>query len=330
MFKRLLGLTLLCHVLTLSAEVSITGFQKSLSAIDWQAVERGDIVYQEMPPMETEPAAIAVMFATKVNGALDDVLQQLQQPEKGVITIPINTDSAASIRQSLQRFVISADDQINLKWFKNPQADGTFNVNQQELALLQQAAQQLRKDPTHLEPLNAALREFFAQRLEAYRRGGLKGILPYDIEDKQVSAGDYLAGSLQPMTFIREQETDFYQSFLDYPKGNSEAYEQQFFLVIEDDDGQSITSLRHWMVASRDNAVLIAERKFYISHSLDAMHTLIYLEQASDNSSYVLLGNTTFTQMVTGMGSFIAHKVGRAKIKKSIEPMLQHLQAAFR
>jgi hypothetical protein len=100
--------------------------------------------------------------------------------------------------------------------------------------------------------------------------------------------------------------------------------------MVENDNGQQVVSLRHWMTDIRQNSALIAERKFYISHSLDAMNTLIYVEQAKQRGSYLLLANTTFTQKVTGIGSFIAHKVGRAKVSESILPMLQYWQASVK
>lgn len=90
-----------------------------------------------------------------------------------------------------------------------------------------------------------------------------------------------------------------------------------------------ITSLKHWMIDDQPQRTLIGERKFYISHSLEAMHTLILvLEQ--NHAAYVFLLNQTFTEKVTGIGSFIAHKVGRKKVKENIIPMLEHLQQEMR
>ncbi|MYM62494.1 hypothetical protein [Pseudomaricurvus sp. HS19] len=313
----------------------MASLRSNLPNLDWSEVQQGEITYLEMPPLETEPAAIAVLFAAQVNGGLGAVLQQLQQPLPDTFTLPIDVSSPETIRRSLQPFTVAAGDDINMRWFRNPSADGTYNVNTAELGLLQQAAAELRAEPKDLEPLNDAIREFFARRVEAYVKQGLAGIESYDIDGKQVAAGDYLAGSLQPLQVVSKLEPGFYQAFLEYPQleaGSTDKspYQHHFFLVVENDNGQRITSLRHWMLEQRDNSALIAERKFYISHSLDAMHTLIYIEQAADDRSYVVLSNTTFTQKVTGMGQFIAHKVGRAKIETTIRPMLVSLQNAFR
>ncbi len=324
---------MLCGAPLVRAELKLQSFRDNLRELDWPAVEKGAITWQEMPTLETEPAAIAVVFTARINAGLDAVLQQLQQPTEGTISIPLDVSSPAAIGQSLAKFNVASGDEINMRWFRNPSADGTYNVSRKELDLLQQAAQRLRSDPENLEPLNEAVRAFFAGRVEAYLSGGLGGITPYDIDGKQVAAGDYLAGSLQPLQMVRQHEPEFYRAFLEYPKGTGGAgeprYLHRFFLVVENDGGQRIASLRHWMLEQRDHSALIAERKFYISHSLDAMHTLMYIEQAAEDSSYLVLSNTTFTQKVTGMGSFIAHKIGRAKIETTIRPMLVAVQNAF-
>ena len=59
------------------------------------------------------------------------------------------------------------------------------------------------------------------------------------------------------------------------------------------------------------------------------MHTLILVVEQAD-STYVFFVNLTFTQKVAGFGSFIAHKVGRGKVKQNILPLLEALQAEFR
>lgn len=310
------------------AGVSIESFRQSLVDFDWNSLERGDIVRLDMPALEVEPSAIAVVLGAKLQAPADQVLEVMQKKMPDTIAIEIDTSTEASIRRSLERFAVSPTDTINLRWFQNPVADGSYNVNREELAILQRAAPKLQQDPNDLSALNSALREFFYKRLQAYRQSGLAGILPYDIDGSEISAGDYLASSLQPIKLIQKQEPAFYQAFLNYPKKGADAFQHRFFLMIEKDGAQQIVSLKHWMLDLRGQSALIAERKFYISHSLDAMHTLIYLEQQG-KQSYLLLGNTTFTEKVTGIGSFIAHKVGRAKITESVKPMLIKLQQTF-
>lgn len=307
------------------AVISMDAFRKSLPDLDWDALENGQIVRLDLPALEIEPSAIAVVLGAKLSAPAQQVLVAMQDSQPGTISIEIDTSSEAAIRQSLERFAVSPADTINLSWFQNPVADGSYNVNRQELKILQQAAVALRDEPGNLSVLNAVLREFFFERLQSYRQAGLEGILPYDIGGKQISAGDYLANSLQPISLIQQQEPEFYQAFLNYPRQGNDKFEHRFFLVIEKEGAQQIVSLKHWMLIIRERSALIAERKFYISHSLDAMHTLIYLEQQEDHS-VMLLGNITFTEKVTGIGSFIAHKVGRAKISGSVTPMLSGLQ----
>ena len=85
----------------LHAALSLESFQKDLPELDWQSAQQGTIVHQDMPPMETEPAAIAVLFAALINGELNSVLKQLRQPINGSIAIPIDTSSDSEARAGI-------------------------------------------------------------------------------------------------------------------------------------------------------------------------------------------------------------------------------------
>jgi len=128
---------------------------------------------------------------------------------------------------------------------------------------------------------------------------------------------------------LKKEESEFYDAFLNYPANHQvKPYLQEFYLVTELEGSKPITSLKHWMINTQPEYTLIAERNFYISHSLDVMHTLILL-MASGDSTYLFMVNTSFTQIVTGIGSFIAHKVGRSKVKGSIVPILESVAKNF-
>lgn len=312
-------------------DFSLSTIKANAPEMDWQRINAGEVVSHGLPDDEVNKAALAVIVAVKLPASIEDVLNQLREAMPGK-NFPVDIRSQESIANSLQAFSVTADGNIDVSWFRKPKADGTFNVSKAELETLRQAA--LRVDNTaeqtteNLEPMSEAVRAILIGRIEEYRRGGLDNISPYDVEGNEIYPGDYLADSLHPLKMLQAEEPELYNAFLHYPNKAKEQYEQEFYVVTEMDEGRPVTSLKHWMVDQQENFTLIAERKFYISHSLDAMHTLI-LAVAEDEYTYLFMVNLSFTQKVAGMGSFIAHKIGRSKVKENIVPLFTSLQQKF-
>ena len=260
-------------------------------------------------------------------------VSSLHQVQPETDSLLLDVTSAESVRESLDGFTLRRGKHTDFSWFYRPEADGTFNATHKELAALKRVALESRNSGAAEQQIVAAIevvvRDLLAARVNEYRAGGLAATRPYDVDGKQIHPGDYLANSLRPMKLLREEEGQFYRAFTGYPKVQN-SYEHQFFVTTETepDSKRPLTSLKHWMVKREDGFTLIGERKFYISHSLDAMHTLILLLE-QDEQCYVFLVNQSFTQKVTGMGSFIAHKVGRYKLKQNILPLFRALKASF-
>lgn len=315
------------------AAIDLQLLQKRNPDFDWRALAKSEVVWQELPDAEIDDAALVGMVAVRLAADMDSVLEKLQQPQAGTDSLLLDVRSDESVRESLNGFTLRRGEQTDLSWFYRPVADGTFNATRKELAVLQRVALESKNSgaaqPQIVASIEVAVRDLLAARVNEYRAGGLAAIRPYDVDGKQIHPGDYLAGSLRPMKMLQEEEQQFYRAFVDYPNVEN-SYEHQFFVTTETESSSKrpLTSLKHWMVKREDGFTLIAERKFYISHSLDAMHTLILLLE-QDGQCYVFLVNQSFTQKVTGIASFIAHKIGRRKVKQNILPLFQALKASF-
>jgi hypothetical protein len=316
----------------IQADISLQLLKDVNSDLDWDALERGEVVSSDLADQEDVDAELVEVVAVKLNAPKEKVLEQLKLAGPEVKTIFIDTASAESIAQSLQNFQIDDRGDVHIDWFTAPKADGTFNASSEELALLQQVAGKIANvespGPEDKARFTEVVRQILLGRIDEYRSSGLAGITPYDVDGEEIKAGDYLSDSMRTMDLLEEQEPDFYKGFLEYPKATAGDYMHDFHVVQELSEGRPITSLRHWMVKESDDFTLIAERKFYISHSLDAMHTLILAFQPED-ATYLFMVNSTFTQKVTGFGSFVAHKVGRSKVRENILPLFEELKAHF-
>lgn len=313
------------------AAITLADLQQQIPQMNWQALEKGEIIWQPLPRAELDDSALVTITAVKLAVDKDSAVKQLYRYNNEILTLPIDATSQTSARKSLEKFQIAARAEINLDWFSQPKDDGSYNVSREEFTALKDNASTLNPhNPRQArQQIEHIIQQLLSQRVMAYREQGITGIAPYIVQGKTIHPSDYLANSLAALSLLEEKEPSFYQAFSHYPKNAQAEFIHQFYLGMEMDGRRPITYLKHWMIDDQPQRTLIAERKFYISHSLEAMHTLI-LVMEHNNSSYVFLLNQTFTEKVTGIGSFIAHKVGRKKVKENIMPMFEHLQQEMR
>jgi len=328
-----------CLVICLSLEASYTFAEVSLpmlksqsKGLDWEAIERGEVVAHSLPKREVNDAALSVIVGVKVRASIDDVLSYMKDATPSLLNIRIDVSSDEAITESVSNYEIAAEADVDIAWLKNPKADGTINATKADLEILKAAALTVSNSTSggdDISPITNAVRLVLENRLREYLAGGLNGMSPYYVDGENIEAGQYLADSLEPFSLLKKEESEFYDAFLNYPANHQvKPYLQEFYLVTELEGSKPITSLKHWMINTQPEYTLIAERNFYISHSLDAMHTLILL-MASGDSTYLFMVNTSFTQIVTGIGSFIAHKVGRSKVKGNIVPIFESVAKNF-
>lgn len=315
------------------AELNLEELQKEIPKLDWKDLHAGrSVVTLDLPKSEVNDAELVVLAAVKAPDSIERVIEKMQSVPSVVTNVAIDVTNAESISRSFQAFQVPQIQEDTLDWFFDPEADGTFNLGKKELQLIQNVVSEISEEDRKLSRKNeqlpasilAALHSLLEKRFHEYYQGGLTNITPYHIKGKNIHPGEYLADSLAPFRLLQRHYANFYRAFKNYPSEQSTDYAHQFFITTEMDGGKPITSLKHWMLNEQEGFTLIAERKYYISHSLDAMHTMILL-LPDDQGTYVFLVNATFTEFVTGIGSFVAHKVGRGKVKKNVVPLLESL-----
>lgn len=329
-----LSLSLCCSAIA-TAEIDLPLLKSKHPTFDWPALERGEVVWRAIESAEVDDAALVTVTAVKLPADMDSVLSNFQRNQSGVTSYLLNVSSPAELLKSVSKYHFSDTADAEIRWFYDPDTDGTFNINGAELAELKSAAADVKDQ--HLAKadvitrMESAVHKLLAARVLEYRSGGIDVISPYDVDGDIIEPGRYLRNSLQPLHLLKANESDFYNSFLNYPACsglNCDRYKQEFILTSEKESGRPVVTLKHWMIEEREGFSLIAERKFYISHSLDAMHSLIFAFEENAATTLFLL-NQSFTQKVTGMGSYIGHKVGRSKVKENIVPLFEQLQKDF-
>ena len=325
--KILLVISLLILSIQASAELSLNGVKRVFADLDWDEVNQGQVVDLSLGDREGSDAELAMLFAAKVDAPLIDVLDAMHAPNRDSKKYSIDTTTSETIDKSLQIWINNNKDSRLMDWFYRPRDDGTFNVSGKELESFKKSASKAKATGSDQAIYNT-IKTMLQTRVNDYVSNGMAGIQAYDINGKQVDTGNALASSIKDLSLLKKTEPEFYSAFVNFPEQGNDDIQNEFFLISEMEGGRPILSLVHWIYTIKDDHALIIERKFYISHTLDAMHTYIFMQQEND-ATVVVMGNSTFTQKVTGMGSFIAHKVGRANVASKIRPILESLQKKF-
>lgn len=237
--------------------------------------------------------------------------------------------TGTTLDEALASFAtLTGDRDVEIKKLLSSDVAKDFNLSAEEIGRFKALARRFEAENTNMavrkQKTVSAVRELLAQRYLEYRLGGLKAISAYQRDDETIYPGKHLSASMKPMTMLKSRLPELYNVFLKYPRG-AESFDQRFMWTKEMSDDRPMVILKHWMVTSQPEFMLVAERRFYISHTLDAMHVFIII-LPYEGGSLVAMVNQSFTGMVSGMGSSIAHRVGRGQVAKQIRPLFEYMQ----
>ena len=173
--------------------------------------------------------------------------------------------------------------------------------------------------------------DIMKNRYLSYRKSGLSGLAPYQIgASKQMSPSNELIEATEGLRLVKKRFPDYYRCLRFYPESNSAGLVHQFYWVKQTESDRPLFFLKHWIVDIEPDHALIAERRFYLSHTLDSLQVIIGCLPHGDGTLAVLL-NQTFTEKVdVSIGRSIAKHIGHKQVEKNILPIFENLVAAIR
>jgi hypothetical protein len=287
--------------------------------IDRQALARGEIVWTGLADQETKRELKAVMMV-EVPARLADVVQAMQKDPALKMGLSLPIEKRADW-QAVQAVIKSRLTDEERKLVHDKDAADNFNVSAAELA-------QLRKAGDSTDAGTAAWIAVLQNRVKAYKAGGATALPAYVRADgAKVSPGGQLIAQNQAMDRLQERYPDFFDSLVHYPKIKP-GLAQQHSIAIDEENGRPLFMLKHQLVQIGPQHTLIAERQYYLNHSLDALQVVI-LFLPTEKGTLVSMLNQTYTGKVAGFGTAIAHKVGRSKVHEKILPLFEGLQKRF-
>lgn len=195
------------------ATISLDDLRQQIPQMNWQALEKGEVIWQPLPRAELDDSALVTITAVKLSVDKESAVKQLQRYNNEIFTLAIDTRSAENTRKSLEKFQIAARPEINLDWFNQPKDDGNYNVSAEELDTLQKAAAQLDNKNTRQarQQTERIVQQLLAKRVKEYQQKGLAGISSYRIHGKDIHPGDYLANSLAALSLLEDKEPAFFK-----------------------------------------------------------------------------------------------------------------------
>jgi hypothetical protein len=307
---------------------------------DKKALERGKIVVVGRPDLEKAKSGLGVSLVMLLPVELERVAQAFMHNEelqKGYDFLanaelqgPANTEASRSAFS-----IVDFESTENTEVEKSMQADlyRSFNLDQEETRWFKAAADDAAKlgaqGADRVQPIVDSWRRVLASRYDAYLKEGLAAIRPYKLKGgKQFHPGRELTRTTEVMSGLKAALPDLHRALLIFPKPTQQKYESRFFVIkqiIEDRPG---FVLKHWMLDSHPDHLVLVERLFYMSHTLNTMQVVIVAMPYDDKRTLVALTNQSFTEAVAGMGGKIAHAIGRKIVTGQILPLFENLQKA--
>ena len=213
--------------------------------------------------------------------------------------------------------------------------DDAFNFSTEEIALIRKRADNLKgkeKDGNaEIEAMSSAMRDVLKGRYLSYRKKGLGGLAPYQFgPSKQVTPSAELIAATEAMRIVQERYPRYYQCLRYYPEKSDAGYVHGFYWAKQRESKRPLFLLKHWILDIQSDYALIAERRFYLSHSLNDLQVVIGCLPDGDNTLVVLL-NQTFTEKVNmSIGKTIAKTIGYREVEKNIRPIFENLSKALK
>ena len=303
------------HALTANEVYQVIG-----PDLDREALDRGDVVWVPLPDNETSDRALTGVLLVRIHAPLDTVMAAMANEPAMQLgeTMAIASDEDWNRVANFLQPTLTDNERERLA---STDASDAFYLNANELQRLQQSN-------ADASTLAQAWQHVLQQRMQDYQAHGFSSTASIASHDEVVLPAEQLADATNSMVFLRKNFPAFINHLRDYPK-NHDAFPDQFFVSIEQEDNRPVYSLKHQITDIQPNHALIAERQFYVSHSLDSLQVTILCLRDGEHTLVGLL-NHVFTGKVSGMGQMIAHRIGRAKAKEKVEPMFEALRERFR
>jgi hypothetical protein len=231
-------------------------------------------------------------------------------------------ESAAKAFASLE---LTAKESGEIERFLRPDG-GQLNLASAEIEQFQKLRPMRGgKDPEAIRAVNTGLQTILKARYEAYRKNGLKGILPYARGGKKTaSPGEEITLGIQE-TIPANRWPGYAKALLNYPADSLADMEHRFFCYKQEVEGRPAFILSHRAGVRGKHAALVTEQRYYVGHTYDCRFIAGDCVEV-EGGTVMFYVNCTFTDQVAGMSSGLKHSIGRKRMLAGVAADWKHLR----
>jgi hypothetical protein len=318
-----------------AAEPSVAGEVQDLLQIssgDRRRLAQGEVVsYPVVENSERDLAAGLAMLVPAPPRQVVDYLAtgQLIAQDSTISEFGMVPDEAPASALSGARF--TGGERSEAESFLEASPGTRFNLSLEEIEMLRalrESSGSSAKDGT-VERASAAYGRILQQRLQAYRRNGLGGIVPYARSGGSVRdpAIDLRLAAADAERLARYGQA-LAATLLQYPADAAPQMASSFYWIKRRVQRRPHLSLLHRMVAPGPGPVMHVERYFYVGHSYNATEVLTGAV-AHPDGTLVFSTIRVSTDEVLGLGNQLKRTVGRSQMRDEIRTRLDRLRASL-
>ena len=297
-----------------------------LGADEVRRVRAGDMVQATAKETSDRELAVAMVFLVKAPVA---TLVSAFAVGKGFANDP-QIQAATEIRgdgtvEDFKAVVLQPGADAEAQRYRRAAPGDTLNLSAAEIATF------AALDPSGGTPaVEDAVRHMLLGRYQAYRAKGLAGIAPYArASGKTAQPADDLRRATEAATIVKRQVPAFHDVLMRYPASKPAGLEERFFCIRYAMSGRPNLTLRHRLALPVDEAYVVADREFYVSHEYNDMQAIAGLLPVAEGTAVVYVARTT-TDQLGGFGASVKQSIGRGMMSKQIADIFEKTRAGFK
>jgi len=290
-------------------------------------LEAGDVLTFSGEPYEYTSRELAADATVVVRRSIDEVLARIESVPS---IIPIKLLKDFGEIRSVTDFAdvgFTDDEYDEAIRFLKAKRGKDYNLSDDELQKLRDLHREVNKAPrqAQIEAASQAMREILTARYESYRRGGLEGIPPYQRSSrKSVSIGRELQMTTESLEPVEENFNDYYRALAGYPAA-SDCCVHIFRWLKSRIRKRPTFALSHTIVQKTDDYLLVTERHYYVSHTLNSVQvTLAWLEWQED--TFLGLAMSASTDILESLLGRALRPLGRNKAGDLVKDVLVEIR----
>lgn len=295
---------------------------------DVQRVRNGELV--KTTTTETSNREIAAVMVFEVKAPVQKLIKFFEMGS-GFRNDP-QVQSATEISgdgtlDDFKRIVLRPGGDKEAKRYLDAEPGDALNLSAAEIATFEALKGSGAASPAQVEP---AVRQMLLARYQAYRTQGLAGIAPYARgKDTQSQAADALRRATEAAKGVKKYAPAFHDTLLNYPQSKPAGLRERFFCIHYAMGGRPNFTLRHRLALPVDDAYVVADREFYVSHDYNETQAVGGLLPVTDGTVVVYLNRTT-TDQLGGFGASAKQAIGRTMMAKQISEIFEKSRAAVK